>query len=234
MKAILLAAGFGTRLRPLTLSTPKCLVEIKGKPLLSYWLENLSSAGITEFLINTHYLSDEVDKYVNNSKFKENCKLVYEKELLGTAGTLLSNLDFIGNDECILIHADNYCLANFKEFINSHRNRPSSCLLTMMTFTTENPHLCGIVEIDNNNIVKSFYEKKTTAHGFIANGAVYILSKEFICDLKLKYKNCFEFTTEIIINYINKMYTYHTSDVFIDIGTLEMYNKANNLILNND
>jgi mannose-1-phosphate guanylyltransferase len=234
MKAILLAAGFGTRLKPITNTTPKCLVPIKNKPLIEYWLENLTNNGITSILINTHFLSEKVETYINNSKYKENCKLVYEKELLGTAGTLISNLDFIGDEECILIHADNFCLANLKEFINSHRNRPSSCLLTMMTFTTENPHLCGIVEIDNNNIVKSFYEKKTTAHGFIANGAVYILSKEFICDLKLKYKNCFEFTTEIIINYINKMYTYHTSDVFIDIGTVEMYNKANNLILNND
>ena len=230
MKAILLAAGFGTRLKPLTNTIPKCLVPIKNKPLLEYWLESLTKNGISSILINTHYLSEEVDKYIKNSKFKENCKLVFEKELLGTAGTLLCNLDFIGDDECILIHADNYCLANFNEFFISHRNRPSSCILTMMTFTTEYPHLCGIVEIDDNNIVKSFYEKKATAPGFIANGAVYILSKEFISDLKSKYKNCFEFTTEIVINYINKIYTYHTSDVLIDIGTLEMYNKANNLI----
>ena len=60
MRAILLAAGYGTRLRPLTNKIPKCLVSIKGKPLLQIWLEQLTAAGIGPFLINTHYLADQV------------------------------------------------------------------------------------------------------------------------------------------------------------------------------
>ena len=139
MKAILLAAGFGTRLRPLTLIIPKCLVPIRNKPLLEYWLENLTSNGINSILINTHFLSEKVSAYINNSEYKKNCKLIYEKELLGTAGTLLSNLDFIGDEECILIHADNYCMADLKKFILQHKKRPSYCLLTMMTFKTNTP-----------------------------------------------------------------------------------------------
>ena len=124
MKAILLAAGFGTRLRPLTDNIPKCLVPIKGKPLLQIWLEILSDVGIDKFLINTHYLPNQVYDFINNSVFKNKCLIINEEKLLGTAGTLISNLDFIGSEECLLIHADNYCLANFNEFFIAHINRP--------------------------------------------------------------------------------------------------------------
>jgi hypothetical protein len=106
MKTILLAAGFGTRLRPLTDTLPKCLVPIKGKPLLEIWLERLMDAGLNNFIINTHYLAEKVAFFIDNSPFRNNCTLKNEVELLGTAGTLLTNLEFIGQDECLLIHAE--------------------------------------------------------------------------------------------------------------------------------
>ena len=67
MKALLLAAGFGTRLRPITDSIPKCLVDINGRPLLEIWIELLVNAGVNDILVNTHYLSDQVNFFVNNS-----------------------------------------------------------------------------------------------------------------------------------------------------------------------
>ena len=94
MKAILLAAGLGTRLRPITDTTPKCLVPIGSKPLLQIWLERLSEAGIGPFLINTHYLADQVKTFVEESAFRKKITLVHENHLLGTAGTLIENLDF--------------------------------------------------------------------------------------------------------------------------------------------
>ena len=66
-------------------------MPIKGTPLLEIWLDKLSNAGINDFLINTHYLSEKVNDYVNTSKYKKSIKVTYEKELLGTAGTLLNN-----------------------------------------------------------------------------------------------------------------------------------------------
>ena len=84
-----MCAGKGLRLRPYTSFIPKCLMPIKGTPLLEIWLEKLSSAGITNFLINTHYLSEKVDEFINHSKYKRSVKVVHEKKLLGTAGTLL-------------------------------------------------------------------------------------------------------------------------------------------------
>ena len=94
MRAILLAAGLGTRLRPITDTIPKCLVLIHGKPLLQIWLEKLTEVGIGPFLINTHYLHKQVEKFIEESEFSEQVELVYEEKLLGTAGTLSKNIDF--------------------------------------------------------------------------------------------------------------------------------------------
>jgi mannose-1-phosphate guanylyltransferase len=228
MKAILLAAGFGTRLRPLTDTIPKCLVPIKGKPLLEIWLETLSNVGIDNILINTHYLSNQVLYYILKSKYKNNCIIVNEKQLLGTAGTLLSNLNFIGSEECLLIHADNYCLANFTDFLKAHKNRPSNCFITMMTFRTDSPKSCGIVEVDDQNIVVGFHEKVENPPGNLANGAIYILSIEFLNILKTQYQNLSDFSTEILPLFINKIFCYETKNKFIDIGTISKYNEANN------
>lgn len=229
MKVILLAAGFGTRLKPLTEKIPKCLVPIKGKPILQIWLDKLTNTDLKQFLINTHYLSDQVNYFINNCRQKEMCIIKYEEKLLGTAGTLLSNLDYIKNDECLLIHADNYCQANINDFINAHKQRPADCLMTMMTFRTNNPSSCGIVEVDHNNVVVGFHEKKENPPGNLANGAVYILSSELIEILKYDYKNATDFSNEVIPNLINKIYTFETKDIFIDIGTVESYIEANNI-----
>ena len=229
MKTILLAAGFGTRLRPLTDNIPKCLVPIKGKPLLQIWLERLTNFGLDQFLINTHYLSNQVDDFINDSKFKNKCVLKNESVLLGTAGTLLSNLNFIGEEECMLIHADNYCLADFKDFIKSHNQRPSYCLMTMMTFRTDTPSSCGIVDLDENNVVIGFHEKVEFPPGNLANGAIYILSSELIKIVKEKYAAATDFSTEILHHFIGKIYIYETEELFMDIGTAEAYKKANSI-----
>ena len=227
MKTILLAAGFGTRLRPLTDNIPKCLVPIKGKPLLQIWLERLTNFGLDQFLINTHYLSNQVNDFIKDSKFKNKCILKNESVLLGTAGTILSNLNFIGDEECMLIHADNYCLADFKEFIKSHNQRPSYCLITMMSFRTDNPTSCGIIELDENKVVIGFHEKVESPPGNLANGAIYILSNKFIKIISERFSTVTDFSTQILPHFIGKIYTYETSELFMDIGTPEAYLKAN-------
>ena len=229
MKAILLAAGHGTRLRPLTNTIPKCLVPINGQPLLDIWLQNLVNSGVNEILINTHYLAERVYDYISKSKFKEFVLLKEEKELLGTAGTLLKNISFLDNEGGLLIHADNLCLSNLNNFYNSHYNRPSECIMTMMTFITENPSNCGVVGIDERGIVKEFYEKIENPPTNIANGAIYFLSKEFLNRLK-KMKNLNDFSLDIIPKFIGKIYTSKSDGVLIDIGTSEAYKKANKII----
>ena len=229
MKAILLCAGLGTRLRPLTDNTPKCLMKINGKPLLEIWLEQLTNDGISNFLINTHHLSDKITDYVMNSKYKKNINLVHETELLGTAGTLISNLDFFDEKDGLLIHADNFCSTSFLDFINIHLNRPKTCEITMMTFKTEEASKCGIVVVDKNKIVREFYEKSINPPGNLANGAIYILSQKALNEIRNQYPSAKDFSIEIIPRFLNRIYSYEISDHLIDIGTIENYRKANEI-----
>ena len=229
MKALLLAAGLGKRLRPLTRDTPKCLLPIDGVQLLKIWLDSLRDAEIGPFIVNTHYLAEQVDNFIDGLQYRNEVMISHEKSLLGTAGTLLKHIPFFGDDDGLLIHADNYCLADLKEFISAHKNRPSNCLMTMMTFRTNNPSQCGIIELDKNNVVVGFHEKVKNPPGNLANGAIYILSNNLLKNLLIKDYVLRDFSLDVLPKLLGKIYTYETSDVLIDIGTEDSYYKANNL-----
>ena len=222
MRALLLAAGLGTRLRPLTDTTPKCLVTIKGKPLLDIWCEALLAAGVTKLLINLHYKSEQVQQHLDSSKFSEFVETIYESSLLGTAGSLLANRKFFENQDGILLHADNYCETNISELISAHESRPSNCDLTMLAFRTSTPETCGILEVSKNQILQKMYEKSSDDHGNLANAAFYILSKKLISELKDET----DFSNEVIPKYFGKTLVVETSETFIDIGTPESYAHA--------
>jgi mannose-1-phosphate guanylyltransferase len=227
MRAILLAGGLGTRLKPLTNKTPKCLMRIGGKPLLEIWLDNLSDSGVDSFLINTHYLHHQVEDFVNQSNFKNKITLAHETYLLGTAGTLIDNLSFLDDDEVILIHADNYCKESMGSFINAHKNRPKECLMTMMIFSSEKPTECGVVKLNSNNVVLEFYEKVKSPPSNLANGAVYILSRKMIDLIENDCGGVTDFSTQILPKFMGKIYTFETKKAFIDIGTIDNYHLAN-------
>jgi mannose-1-phosphate guanylyltransferase len=230
MRAMLLAAGFGTRLRPLTENVPKCLVPIRGKPLLEIWLERLTEADIGPLLINTHYLHQQVESFITNSKYNNIVKLVREPVLRGTAGTLIDNLEFFKGQDGLLIHADNLCLAQLSAFVFAHQHRPKECLMTMMTFRTETPSNCGIVELDSRGVVTGFHEKVTSPPGNLANGAVYLLSAEFLSILKQELHTVSDFSNDVLNKFIGKIYSYETNELFLDIGTPESYAIANGWI----
>jgi mannose-1-phosphate guanylyltransferase len=90
MKAIILAAGLGTRLRPITSTTPKCLVPINGVPLLELWLRDCERAGVEAVLVNTHHLAERVEEFVAARRGIP-VTLAYEPTLLGSAGTIAAN-----------------------------------------------------------------------------------------------------------------------------------------------
>ena len=222
MKALLLAGGLGTRLQPITNIVPKCLVPINGKPLLEYWLDSLSAVGISEFLVNTHYLHEEVNKYIEMSIYKDKITIAYEKELLNTGGTLLANKDFFDNEPFLLIHADNLSFCDLKEFIFSHENRDDKCEMTMMLFKTDRPSHCGIVELDNH-IVQKFYEKVDNPPSNLANGAVYICEPSILNFLTSLNKKEIDFSNEVIPYFMGKINTFLNDIYHRDIGSLESY-----------
>ena len=223
MKALLLAAGLGTRLRPYTDNTPKCMMPIGGSPLLKIWLERLAAAEVEKFLVNTHYLAPQVRDFVASGPFVSKVELVHEETLLGTAGTLVSNLSFFNGEDGLLIHADNYCEASFTDFIRAHRARPADCLMSMMTFRTDTPSTCGIVELDERSVVQAFHEKSSNPPGDRANGAIYILSGELLRQFAGEYSCLTDFSTQVIPLLLGRIYAWHCEDIFIDIGSVAAY-----------
>ena len=226
MKALLLSAGLGTRLRPITNSIPKCLVEIDDIPLLGHWLERLTSAGIESILINLHYMSDQIIDYINGTKYAGQVTTVLEEKLLGTAGTLLKNKAFFQSQSIMLIHADNLSLFNIAEFIDAYKCRGKNIDITMMTFETDDPVSCGIVQLDDNGVVRSFHEKVNDPPGNIANGAVYIVNPSVIDFINEIKKDIIDFSNDVLPNYMGRINTYHNDVYHRDIGTQESLEKA--------
>lgn len=226
MKALLLAAGFGTRLRPLTNDIPKCLVPIHGTPLLEIWVKLLSDAGVSPLLVNLHYLPNTVQEYLDNSPYRNVTKTVFETCLLGTAGTLLKNRDFFDDASLMLIHADNLSFFDVNKFIQHHLSRPTGCEITMMTFETDAPQSCGIVELDECGVVTAFHEKVASPPGNLANGAVYIVEPSLFDFLEGLHRDVIDFSTEVLPNYLGRIYTFKNECYHRDIGTLSSYQAA--------
>ncbi len=226
MRALLLAAGLGTRLAPITNTVPKCLVEIEGRPLLSYWLELLDNGGLRDILVNLHYLPDLVRTYIAGSPYAGHVATVYEDRLLGTGGTLLNNKAFFKNEPVMVVHADNLSLFDLQSFIARFESRAPGIEITMMTFRTDVPESCGIVELDDNGVVQAFHEKVENPPGNLANAAVYILAPSVMTFIESLGKEVVDLSTEVLPRYLGRINTFENEIYHRDIGTVESLTAA--------
>ena len=226
MKAVLLIAGLGTRLRPLTDTIPKCLLPINGVPLLGIWFDKLVAAGVSDVLINTHWLADQVTDYVNKYSPPElNVTVSYEQQLLGSAGTLVANRDFFGSQPFFIIYGDNLSDVDLADLYASHlQHQP---VLTLSTFEAEFPERCGVVEIDHQQIIQGFVEKPKIPLSNRAAAGIYVADTK-IFDYFPEHKNAsaLDLGFDVIPRLIGKMRNY-SIEKLIDIGTSENYRKAN-------
>ena len=152
---------------------------------------------------------------------------INEPKLLGTAGTLLRNRRFFKGYTGLLIHADNMMEDGLDDFITAHHDRQEECILTMLTFETDSPSSCGIVEIDEKRVVQGFHEKIQYPPGNEVNGAPYAFDENFIESLSMIKPEPSDFSTEAIPKYLGrfshgvliKIYGYrHTESARISPG----------------
>ena len=213
----------------MTNNIPKCLVPIHGIPLLAYWLKILDRLGVTEILINLHYLSEKVIEFVSSSPYKNKIILSEEKELIGTGGTLVTNRNFWQGQKTLVIHADNLCLSNLKGLISRHKNRLPHIDATLLLFRTPNPKSCGVVTIDPDGIITGFYEKVENPPTNLASGAIFLFAENVYDKYfrTLMMNTHYEISIDIAPKLVGKMQGWVVDDYYIDIGSPENYHNAN-------
>ncbi|GBE26759.1 D-glycero-alpha-D-manno-heptose 1-phosphate guanylyltransferase [bacterium BMS3Bbin03] len=223
MKAFLLSAGLGTRLRPLTNTVPKCLVPINRKPLLEYWFILFQKYGIDEVLINLHYLPEKIMEFVNSHSYPIKIETVYEEELFGSAGTVAKNWSWVKNDEnFLIIYADNLSTVNLHKILSSHRI--SNPVLTMGLFRTNRPEQCGIATLNEECTIIEFQEKSKNPKTNLANAGIYVAGRKLY--EYLPQKTPADFGYDVFPKLVGKMKGFIIEDYILDIGDMENYRKA--------
>jgi len=230
MKAILLAAGLGSRLKPITDNVPKCLVPINGKPLLEYWFNNFKKNNVTEVLINLHHLGNEVEKfcqeYLSRNRTSLKITLVHEPVLLGSAGTILANKDFVKTEErFFILYADN--LTNVDLISLAEQNKQTNSPLTVGLFRSEKPQQCGIAELNEENIIVSFVEKPEHPKSNLASAGMFVATPKLFNYFPAEQtKFPFDFGADVMPILVGAMTGQPLNCYIRDIGTHESLAKA--------
>jgi len=220
VKAFLLAAGQGTRLRPITDTVPKCLVPIRGTPLLSIWLRLCKQFHIDEVLINVHAHGAMVRDFLKQNANGTQVRVVEEAQLLGSAGTLRRNRDWVASDELFWVfYADVLCKTDLGEMLRLHRQRKPAA--TLGVYHVPDPRRCGIVSTGGNGIIQQFVEKPLTPVSNLAFSGVMIGTSEMLDVIPSDIPADIGF--HVLPRLTGRMMAYTIHDYLIDIGTMENY-----------
>jgi len=228
MKALLLAAGFGSRLGELTKETPKSLIKVGDKPILAFCLDQLWNAGVTEVIINTHYLANTVTSFIENYDSKLKVVLSHEEQLLGTAGTLRKHIEYLCEKDFVVMHADNYFADSLSSFVTDHKSRKVGNFGSLGTFETLHPQSCGVLVLNPDRTVLEFHEKVANPPTNIANAAIYVFTPEVREPILKLTKLENDISRNLIPKIMGGLYTHHFEGLFVDIGTPEGLELANN------
>ena len=223
MKAFLLAAGHGTRLRPLTDSIPKCLVPIRGVPLLQIWMDLCRRNGITEVLINVHAHSAVVRNVLQQHSSDLKVTVSEEAVLLGSAGTLLANRHWVGSDpEFWVFYADVLTTASLRALLDIHHRQNQ--LATLGLYEVPDPRRCGIVTLDENGTVLGFVEKPEAPSSNLAFCGIMLASRGLFDVIPQQVPADIGF--HVLPKLCGQMSAYRLSDYLVDIGTPENFTLA--------
>jgi mannose-1-phosphate guanylyltransferase len=223
VKAFLLAAGLGSRLRPITDTIPKCMLVIDDQPLLDIWLDAFRRAGVDEVLINLHYLPDAIRRHLAGRSASPTVRTVYESQLLGSAGTLVANRDWIGDEEFFLAcNADNLTDFDVRSLIDAHREH--SPIATLTVFHSDRPSAGGVVELDAAGRVTGFAEKPAEPVSDLTNAGMYAFSPAVLDEINGVPPR--DIGYDLLPKLVGRARAVPVDGYFLDIGTPDAYRRA--------
>jgi mannose-1-phosphate guanylyltransferase len=216
---LLLAGGLGTRLRPWTDHTPKCLVPISGRPLLDFWRESFEAQGISEVIINVHAHPEQVHEYLQERDGGPvHWQAFDEPDLLGSAGTLREALTWLEKSpDFLVIYADNLSDVDLRDFVAFHRERRAD--FTMALFETPTPSACGIASLGTDGRVLAFVEKPDDPISNLANAGIYAIRSGVVGDLLDRDSKDIGF--DLLPKLVDRMYGWKLPGYHRDIGNPE-------------
>ena len=223
MKAFLLAAGIGSRLRPITDVTPKCMLPIDGRPLLDIWLDAFDRAGVDEVLLNVHHLPDVVCRHIGERTSPPAVRTFFERKLLGSAGTLVANRHWVAGEELFLAcNADNLTDFDVRSLIDFHR--AGGAIASLTVFRTDQPTAVGVVEVDGGGRVIGFVEKPDRPSSDLANAGVYVFHPSVLDELDGSPP--LDIGYDLLPRLVGRARAMPIDGYFRDIGTPEAYRRA--------
>lgn len=223
MKAFLLAAGVGSRLRPITDTVPKCMLVIGGRPLLDVWLDAFAEAGVDEVLVNLHHLPDVVRRHLATRTASPAVRTFHEPELLGSAGTLLANREWIQTEEFFLAcYADNLTDFDLQSLVAAHRAHDAPA--TLAVFHSDNPSAGGVVDLDGAGRVVGFAEKPSEPASDLTNAGMYAFHPGVLDEIDGTPPK--DIGYDLLPRLVGRARAVPVEGYFRDIGTPRAYQRA--------
>ena len=223
MKAFLLGAGVGSRLRPITDTTPKCMLVFGGRPLLDIWLDAFDRAGVSEVLVNLHHLPEVVHRHLAARTMPPAVRTFFEKELLGSAGTLRANRRWVEDEEFFLAcYADNLTDFDLRSLVDTHRDH--GAIATLAVFHSERPSAGGVVELDADGNVIGFAEKPAQPVSDLTNAGMYAFHPCVIDEIGDTPPR--DIGHDLLPKLVGRARAVPVEGYFRDIGTVGAYQRA--------
>ena len=224
MKAMILAAGLGNRMRPLTLTTPKPLLAVGGKPLIVWHIDALKAVGITELVINTAWLGHKLHEALGDgSAYGVNIQWSDEPEPLETAGGIQQALPLLGNEPFLLINGDIWLRYDFKRLINKDLGQQLAHLVLVNNPPQHPKGDFAFCKDQSNSLVLPEGEEKYTFAG------VSVLSPQLFADLPAGKAPLAPLLRQAIAQGL--VSAEHHAGAWVDVGTPERLADLDQLIL---
>jgi mannose-1-phosphate guanylyltransferase len=199
------------------------MVTVDDRPLLDIWLDAFERAGVDEVLVNLHHLPDAVRRHVAQRSGPPAVRLVFEPDLLGSAGTLLANREWVAREEFFLAcNADNLTDFDLRDLIDAHRG--AGALATLTAFHSENPSAGGVLEADETGRVIAFTEKPAQPSSDLVNAGMYAFSPAVLDEISKEPPA--DIGYHLLPLLVGRARVVPLEGYFRDIGTPEAYRQA--------
>ncbi|MBS7656181.1 NDP-sugar synthase [Candidatus Bathyarchaeota archaeon] len=231
MKAVILAGGYGTRLRPLSCVKPKLLFPVLGKPILKRNLEVLSKIGVNEVILAVNYLAKELKKEMGKKYAGITIKYSLEKTPLGTGGPVKKAEKLIDEFPFFIMNGDIIFGDEVSEILKIHEE--AHPVATIALHEVDDPSRFGVVKLNEKMFIEEFIEKPKQPPSKLINAGIYLAEKELFNYIKLG-KVSLEKEVFPILAFEKKLLGYKYNGVWFDIGKLNDFFEANFFFLKNN